>query len=200
MTLSPRTTKPTALRPFAALLLLLAAGAGCRLDMHDAPKYEPLERSGFFADGQASRPLVEGTVARGFLRQDKLLYTGKVDGDFSPVFPFPVTEEILRRGQERFNIYCSPCHGRTGSGRGMIVQRGLKQPESYHSQRLLEMPPGYYYDVISNGFGVMYSYASRIKPEDRWAIVAYIRTLQYSQAAPLEDLPQEDRQRLRELQ
>lgn len=200
MTLSPRTTKPTALRLFATLLLLLAAGEGCRLDMHDAPKYEPLEQSDFFADRQASRPLVQGTVARGYLRQDKLLYTGKIDGDFAPLFPFPITEEILLRGQERYNIYCSPCHGRTGNGRGMIVQRGLKQPESYHSQRLLEMPPGYYYDVITNGFGVMYSYASRIKPEERWAIAAYIRALQYSQAAPLEDLPQEDRQRLRELQ
>ncbi|HSR66414.1 MAG TPA: cytochrome c [Acidobacteriota bacterium] len=198
--MSPRTTKPTALRLFATLLLLLAAGEGCRLDMHDAPKYEPLEQSDFFADRQASRPLVQGTVARGYLRQDKLLYTGKIDGDFAPLFPFPITEEILLRGQERYNIYCSPCHGRTGNGRGMIVQRGLKQPESYHSQRLLEMPPGYYYDVITNGFGVMYSYASRIKPEERWAIAAYIRALQYSQAAPLEDLPQEDRQRLRELQ
>lgn len=168
--------------------------------MHDAPKYEPLEKSDFFADRQASRPLVDGTVARGFLREDELLYTGKVDGDFAPLFPFQITEEILLRGQNRFNVYCSPCHGRTGSGRGMIVQRGLKQPQSYHSQRLLEMPPGYFYDVITNGYGVMYSYASRVKPEDRWAIVAYIRALQYSQAAPLEDLPEEDRQRLRELQ
>lgn len=168
--------------------------------MHDAPKYEPLEESDFFADRQSSRPLVDGTVARGFLREDQLLYTGKVDGDFAPVFPFQITEEILRRGQQRFNVYCSPCHGRTGNGRGMIVQRGLKQPQSYHSQRLLEMPPGYFYDVITNGYGVMYSYASRVKPEDRWAIVAYIRALQYSQAAPLEDLPEEDRQRLRELQ
>lgn len=168
--------------------------------MHDQAKFEPLEASDFFGDGLSARPLPEGTVARGFLRIDRHLYTGKIGDEFAPTFPFPVTKEVLLRGQNRFNIFCSPCHGESGNGQGIIVQRGLKHPESFHSQRLIDSPPGYYFDVMTKGFGVMKPYASRIKPKDRWAIVGYIRALQYSQNAPLADIPSEDRQKLQELQ
>ena len=127
---------------------------------------------------------------------DDRLYTGRVNGEYAESIPLPVTKEFLLRGQERFNIFCSPCHGRVGDGQGMIAQRGFPQPPSFHSERLREEPVGYYYDVITNGFGVMYSYASRIQPRDRWAIVAYIRALQLSQNSTLEDLPAEARQEL----
>lgn len=183
---------------FPALALLLLLGA-CRQDMHDAPKYEPLEQSDFFGDGLSARPLPAGTVARGHLRLDEHLYAGKVGGDFAPTFPFAVDREVLLRGKERFEIFCSPCHGRAGNGQGMVVQRGMKQPQTFHSQRLRDMPPGYFFDVMTRGFGVMYPYASRVPVHDRWAIVAYIRALQYSQNAPLQDLTEEDRRRLQEI-
>ena len=181
-------------------LTLLGAGGACRQDMHDQAKYEPLEPSAFFDDRLSSRSLIEGTVARGHLRDDEHLYTGKIDGEFAQTFPYEITREDLLRGQERYNIFCSPCHGHTGNGQGMIVQRGLKQPTSFHDPRLVDSPSGYYFDVMSNGFGVMYAYASRIKPRDRWAVIAYIRALQYSRNAPLSDLSQADRQQLPELQ
>ncbi len=161
---------------------------GCRSEMYDMEYGEPLEQSNFYPDKRMSRPLVEGTVARQEMwasdpKEHTLLYTGtNADGSFSDVFPMEVTTKVMHRGQERYNIFCSPCHGQTGSGNGMIVQRGMKQPPSFHEQRLRESPPGYFYSVITNGFGVMYSYASRIKPEDRWAIIAYLRALQKSQA------------------
>lgn len=169
---------------------------GCRQDMHNQPKYKPLAGSEFFADGRASRPLVEGTVARGHLKVDEHLYTGKVGGRFVDAFPFPVTRQVLERGRERYNIYCAVCHGREGQGRGMIVQRGFRQPPSYHTDRLRQAPAGHFFDVITNGFGSMYSYASRLSVEDRWAIVAYIRALQLSQNATLDDVPPEHRRRL----
>ena len=159
----------------ASLLLL----GGCRSELYDMEYGEPLEKSEFFSDKRMARPLVEGTVPRGHLNEDELMYTGKTPaGEMSAEFPMEVTRELIDRGRERFNIYCSPCHGATGRGDGIIVQRGMKRPPSYHEQRLVEMPAGYFFDVITNGFGMMYSYASRVKPEDRWAIVAYIRALQ----------------------
>lgn len=166
--------------------------------MHDQPKLEPLEKNTFFSDQRASRPLVEGTVARGQLRIDEHLYTGKVNGELATTLPFPATKEVLARGQERYNIFCSPCHDRVGSGNGMIVQRGFRKPPSFHLERLREMPVGHYFDVMTNGFGTMYSYSDRITPKDRWAIAAYIRVLQLSQNAALTDVPQEQRSKLPE--
>jgi len=173
--------------------MLLLMAVGCRQDMHDQPKYQPLERSDFFEDGRASRPLPVGTIARGKLREDKHLYTGMSGKDPVTTFPFPITERILKRGQERFNIYCSPCHDRIGTGLGMVVRRGLRQPPSYHIDRLREAPVGYFFDVISNGFGAMPDYAVEVEPADRWAIVAYIRVLQRSQLATLADVPADKR-------
>jgi len=171
---------------------------GCRLDMHVQPKYKPLDPSTFFDDGRSARPEVPGTVARGHLRTDEFLYTGKVNGEPADAFPFPVTREVLERGRERYNIYCSPCHDYTGSGRGMVVQRGFPPPPSYHIERLVKAPAGHFFEVMSNGYGAMYSYASRVTPEDRWAIVAYIRALQLSQHATLEDVPPQEREHLTE--
>jgi cytochrome c553 len=179
------------------LVLSLAVLSACRQDMHDQPKYIPLRPSDFFADGRSARPLIEGTVARGYLDANVLLYTGKgPDGKPSNEFPMPVTKELLLRGQQRFNIYCSPCHDRTGSGNGMIVRRGYRRPQSYHSDRLRQQPNGYFFDVITRGFGAMPDYAAQVQPEDRWAIVAYIRALQLSQQASINDVPAADRGQL----
>jgi mono/diheme cytochrome c family protein len=164
--------------------------------MHVQPKYKPLAQSDFFGDGRAARPMVAGTVARGQLRLDDHLYTGKVDGKLVTAFPFPITRADLERGRERYNIYCTPCHDATGHGRGMIVLRGFPPPPSYHIQRLREAPVGHFFDVITNGLGNMYSYATRVTPEDRWRIVAYIRALQLSQAAALSDVPAAERAEL----
>jgi mono/diheme cytochrome c family protein len=179
-----------------AIILLLATA--CRQDMHDQPRYEPLERSTFFNDGRSARPFVDGTVARGHLKTDEHFYTGKVNGELVNALPFPATKEVLDRGHERYNIYCSPCHDRVGNGRGMIVQRGFRQPPSLHIDRLRQAPLGHFFDVMTNGFGTMYSYADRIAPQDRWAIVAYIRALQMSQNAALDDVPVEARSKLLE--
>ncbi len=163
----------------------MAAFTGCA-DMKDQPHHEPLEYSSFFADGRSSRPLVEGTVARGHLRADDRIYRGlEADGSFVAQNPLVVDAALLSRGRNRFEIYCTPCHGRVGDGQGMVVQRGYKQPSSYHIDRLRGVEDGYFYDVITNGFGKMSSYASQVKPRDRWAIVAYIRALQLSQYADL---------------
>lgn len=162
--------------------------------MHDQPKYVPLRPSDFFADGRSARPLPEGTVARGHLNEDVLYYTGKgADGKPSNEFPVPVTKALIQRGEQRFNVYCTPCHDRTGSGFGMIVRRGYRRPPTYHSDRLREQPNGYFYDVITNGFGAMPDYAAQIPVADRWAIVAYIRALQLSQQASINDVPAEAR-------
>ena len=184
------------LLPAVALVAALALSAGCRQDMHQAPCYDPPEASDFFADGRASRPLVAGTIPRGFLREDTAYYTGKQGNAFLAELPVPVTRDLLKRGQERFNIYCSPCHGVTGDGNGMIVQRGFKQPASYHSDRLRAQPAGYIYDVISNGFGAMQDYSAQVVPADRWAVVAYVRTLQFSRNVKAAELPTADRERL----
>jgi hypothetical protein len=176
-----------------AVAMLLS---GCRLDMHIQPKYLPYEPSKFFADGRSERQPVPGTVARGHLRLDELLYTGKENGVVSNRFPFPITRADLDRGRERFNIYCTPCHDYTGGGNGMIVQRGFPHPPSYHILRLRQAPVGHFFEVMTNGFGAMYSYAARIQPEDRWRIAAYIRVLQLSEDATLKDVPEAERQKL----
>jgi mono/diheme cytochrome c family protein len=175
-------------RPATFLLVLAAAASGCRQDMFNQPKLRPLQSSTFFADGRASRPLVEDTVPRGALRGDDLLSTGRSGGEVADRFPFPITAPILDRGEQRFDVFCSPCHGRTGYGDGMIVQRGFKPPPSFHSDRLRQAPAGHFFEVMTRGFGVMYDYRSRISPEDRWAIAAYIRALQLSQHAGADDL------------
>jgi len=176
-----------------ALGMLLA---GCRLDMHLQPKYLPDAATTFFSDGRSERPLIAGTVARGQLRTDELFYTGRENGVTQDKFPFPITRADLERGRERYNIYCTPCHDYTGSGRGMIVDRGFPQPPSYHIQRLRDAPVGHFYEVITNGFGAMYTYASRIEPADRWRIAAYIRVLQRSQNAKIDDVPESERANL----
>jgi cytochrome c len=165
--------------------------------MHDQPKYIPLRPSDFFADGRSARPITEGTVARGHLNDDTLLTTGRgADGKLSNEFPMPVTKALILRGEQRFNIYCAPCHDRTGSGNGMIVRRGYRRPPTYHSDRLRQQPNGYIFDVITNGFGAMPDYAAQVPVPDRWAIVAYIRALQLSQQASISDVPPEAREKL----
>ena len=171
---------------------------GCRLDMHVQPKYKPLARSTFFDDGRAARPAVPDTVARGHLQIDEHLFTGKVKGTWVNTFPSPITTDDLERGRERYNIFCTPCHGKLGDGRGMVVLRGFPPPPSYHMDRLRQAPVGQFFDVITNGYGKMYSYASRIPPEDRWRIIAYIRALQLSQQARIEDVPEGERRKLLE--
>ena len=174
--------------------------AGCELRqaMYDQEKYEVHEASNFFADGLSARQPVEGTVARGDLRFDQHLYTGKTGDELAATLPASVRLDIglLKRGQQRFEIFCAPCHDRTGGGNGMIVQRGFKQPPSMHLDRLRNVPVGHFYDVITNGFGNMASYASRIPVKDRWAIAAYIRALQFSQNAAYDALSAEDKNKL----
>jgi len=182
----------------AVLLAACAFLAACRRDMHDQPRYEPLERSGFFADGRASRPLVPGTVARGRLDEDEHLHRGRVSGELAATFPFPVTQEILSRGRGRYDVFCSPCHGRTGDGDGTVVERGLRRPPSLHVARLREAPVGHHFEVMTRGFGVMYDLADRIPAADRWAIVAYVRALQRSQNATIDDVPESERAALLE--
>jgi len=178
----------------AASFLVLAAA--CRQDMHDQPKYVPLRQSSFFGDERSARPLVPGTVARGHLRDDTLLYTGKINGADATVFPLVADARVMARGQERFDIYCSPCHGRTGQGDGMVVRRGFRRPPSFHEDRLRNAPIGHLFDVITNGFGAMPDYATQIRAEDRWAIVAYVRALQLSEHATLADVPADKRSEL----
>ncbi len=178
----------------APLFLCLALGA-CN-NMSHQPKFHPLQETPFFSDGRSSRPPVADTVARGDARLDDLLYTGKVNGKISNALPFPVTAALLERGHERFDIYCSVCHGRLGDGQGMIVKRGFPAPPSYHIDRLRQVPVGYFFDVETNGFGKMYSFSDRIPVGDRWAIAAYIRALQLSQNATLADVPENERAKL----
>lgn len=181
------------------VLLALASAAllaGCRQDMHNQPKFIPLRESGFYADARSARPIVEGTVARGHLDDDDLLFTGKVNGQDTTEFPFPVTAEVMARGHERFDIFCSPCHDRTGRGNGMVVRRGYRQPPSFHIDRLRQAPVGHFFDVMTNGFGAMPDYRSQVPVRDRWAIAAYIRALQASENATLDAVPPEERNRL----
>jgi mono/diheme cytochrome c family protein len=178
------------------LCLLCVVVPGCRQDMHDQPKYVPLRQSSFFNDARSARPVVEGTVARGQLHDDELMYTGKVNGEDTSLFPMRVDAAVMARGQERFNIYCSPCHGRTGLGDGMVVRRGYRRPPSMHQDRLRNAPVGHFFDIMTNGFGAMPDYAAQIRVEDRWAIIAYIRALQLSEHATIADVPPTDRGRI----
>ena len=198
-----------------ALFLLIPLFAGCRSEMYDQPRYEPLQASEFFDDGSSARLPVPGTVARGQLDVDEHLHSGRVDGTDAATFPFPIDREGLERGRQRYEIYCTPCHGALGDGRGMIVRRGFNPPPSFHEPRgsrptdspvptyddLRKAPPGHFFRVITEGHGTMYSYASRIPVDDRWKIVAYIRALQLSRHATLDDLkaipnPNEEEQAL----
>ena len=181
-----------AARP-ALVLASLVFAAGCRQKMADQPALRPLQASEFFEDGRASRPLVEGTVARGHLHEDTAVATGKSGGQFIEAVPMSVTRRTLERGHERYDIFCSPCHDRLGTGAGMVVQRGYPRPPSLHIDRLRDARVGYLYDVIASGFGRMPNYASQVPPEDRWAIVVYLRALQLSRHAKAADTPPSDR-------
>jgi hypothetical protein len=178
----------TSLAAFALVCLGGFGLAGCnyslRQDMANQPRENPLSPSHFYADGRSARPIVENTVMRGSLEEDALV----VPKD-SNAFPLPLTKELLQRGQERYGIFCQPCHGIEGDGQGMVAMRGMKHPPSFHQDRLRAEPNGYVYDVITNGFGAMYSYSAQIPPRDRWAIVAYLRALQLSRNAPVNELP-----------
>jgi mono/diheme cytochrome c family protein len=184
------------LATWLGMVALALACSGCRLDMHVQPKYLPYTPTNFFGDGRSERPLIPGTVARGYLQTDTLLYQGRIDGKLADEFPFPITRQDLERGQQRFNIYCSPCHDNTGRGRGMIVLRGFQEPPSYGIERLRDAPVGHFFDVMTNGYGAMHSYAARVSVKDRWRIAAYIRVLQLSQYAKLSDVPPAERQQL----
>jgi mono/diheme cytochrome c family protein len=181
-----------------SVIAALACTSGCNQMMNDEPRYKPLAASDFFEDGQSARPQVAGTIAHGHLRLDQAFYTGRLNGSLVETFPVPVSRALLTRGQERFDIFCSPCHGRVGNGDGMVVERGFRPPPSYHVDRLRTAPVGHFYDVMTNGYGAMPSYASRVPVMDRWAIAAYIRALQLSQFAPLAAAPDAERQRLLE--
>ncbi len=174
-----------------ALGALAACGllAGCRQDMHDQPKFIPQRGTDFYADGRSARPQVENTVARGQLHQDTYFYTGLQDGKEGDGMPFAVTPAVLQRGQERYNIYCTPCHSRVGNGVGMIVQRGYSKAGNFHTARLQAAPLGHFFSVMTHGYGSMPDYSAQVSPQDRWAIVAYIRALQLSQDAKSSDAP-----------
>ncbi len=177
---------------FSAVTLVAAVAlfSACRSDMQSQPRQNPLSRSDFYPDQRSERPPVEGTVARGELHDDTYFYTGKIGNNPGDVMPFPVTKEVLTRGRERFNIFCAPCHSRVGDGNGFVPSRGFaRQPPSFHIARLQKAPLGYFYDVITEGFGIMPDYASQIPPQDRWSIVAYVRALQLSQNATMADVP-----------
>jgi mono/diheme cytochrome c family protein len=170
-------------------LLVVLALAGCRQDMHDQPRFKPLAKSDFYGDLRSARAPVEGTVARGQLHAEEYFYTGKIGNNPGDSLPFAVDEVALARGRERFNIYCAPCHSQLGDGNGVIVQRGYRRPPSYHTERLRQAPLGYFFDVMTNGFGAMPDYAAQISARDRWNIAAYIRALQLSQNASPADVP-----------
>lgn len=183
-------------RTYIALVCLVAM-VGCRQDMHDQDKYQAYERNDFFDDQRASRPLLPGTIARGHLEEDSAFHRGEAEGRLVANIPVAVDRAMLERGRERYDIFCSPCHDRVGTGQGMIVQRGYKVPTSFHDERLRQAADGYIFQAITNGFGIMPAYAAQIPAHDRWAIVGYIRALQLSQAAPIGDLFASDLQSLR---
>jgi mono/diheme cytochrome c family protein len=180
------------------VLIALLVAAGCRQEMYDQPKYKPLGESNFYSDRRASRPLPDGTVARGWLRADPRLSYGKDGAVHATALPMPLTRDLLLRGRERFNIFCAPCHDRTGGGRGMVVRRGYQPPPSLHVERLRDAPVGHFFDVMTNGLGAMPDYATQIPVEDRWAIAAYVKALQVSQYSPVSDVPPEKRAGLAE--
>jgi mono/diheme cytochrome c family protein len=195
LNLNARRAARGVMRGFVVAVLLLTA-AGCRQDMHNQPKAIPLRESMFFKDTSSARPAVEGTIARGTLQDDAAFFTGKNGAVEVDALPFALTAEVLDRGEQRFNIYCTPCHGLSGNGDGMIVRRGYRQPPSYHIDRLRAVPLGHFFDVMTNGFGAMPDYRAQISPRDRWAIAAYVRALQLSQHASAADLSGDERQKL----
>ena len=169
---------------------ILLLQAGCRQDMHDQPKYKPLSVSTFFIDGRSARPIPEGTVARDALDDTEPAHTGSdAKGAFLDSIPMPITEALLRRGRERFDIFCSPCHDRLGTGKGMVAQRGFKIPSDLDSDRTRQLPPGYIFQVITNGYQAMPDYGDQVPVEDRWAIVAYLRALELSRRTSMSDVP-----------
>jgi mono/diheme cytochrome c family protein len=178
-------------------LFSILALTGCRRDMFNQPKSNPLSQSDFFQDGAASRPIPPHTVARGNLNNDEAFYTGMIRTNLVTDFPIQITRDVLERGQQRYDIYCMPCHGATGDGNGIVVERGFPAPPSYHIERLRDAPAGHFFDVMTRGYGAMYSYASRVTPEDRWAIAAYIRALQLSEHATLADVPTNETAKLK---
>lgn len=177
----------------AALFAASAVLSGCSLkqDMALQPKNRPLSPSDFFADGRSARPLVENTVARGSVLEDEMTVSKE-----SNAFPLPLNQELLERGENRYKVFCSPCHGLQGDGNGMVAMRGMKHPPSYHQDRLRQVTNGYIYDVITNGFGAMLGYSAQIAPRDRWAIVSYVRALQLSRNAKIADLPSDVREKV----
>ena len=191
------------LKPGRILGLVLAAVslfgiAGCRQDMHNEPKYVPLRSSAFFKDGRSARMPVAGTVARDDGNDGSYFYTGKNGTKEVDEFPFPITEAVMERGRERYDIYCSPCHSRVGDGNGMIVKRGYRQAANFHNPRYLSQPVGHYFDVMTHGWGAMPDYASQVQPADRWAIAAYIRALQYAQNGTMADVPADQRGKIQD--
>jgi len=175
-----------------SLFSILGATTGCRRDMFDQPKSNPLRENNFFADNSAARLLPPHTVARADLQNDPAYDSGTIGTNLVTTFPFPITREILERGRQRFEINCAPCHGQTGEGDGIIVQRGFPAPPSYHIERLRTAPVGHFFDVMTRGYGVMFSCATRVTPADRWAIAAYIRALQLSEHATVADVPADE--------
>ena len=181
--------------------LLLAAGclllvAGCRQQMAETGREKPLDQSAFFDDRRVARPLVPGTVARGQVKADAAFYTGKTRDGLVDQLPVPLTQELLARGRDRYEVFCTPCHGRVGTGEGAVTKRGMRPPPSYHIQRLREAPVGHFFDVMTNGFGIMPDYAVQVPPADRWAIATYIRVLQVSQGIPAAELTPDERAKL----
>jgi mono/diheme cytochrome c family protein len=182
---------------FRSLALFGLLSAGCAQQMANQPRYDPLQKSDFYPDTMSARPLPAGVISRSYVDKDELLETGMVDGKPSDQFPFPVTKDVLERGRQRYNIFCSPCHDYVGTGKGMAAKRGFKRfPPSFHSETMRADPAGHFFDVITNGFGAMQPYANSIEARDRWAIVAYIRALQLSEWASAGDVPADQRQKL----
>ena len=184
---------------FVIVGVIFAVG-GCRQRMADQPHQRPLDSSTFFPDGMASRPVEPGTVPYSRVEENPYVLTGKMNGKPGDALPFPVTAELLARGQQRYEIFCSPCHDRLGTGQGMIVQRGFRPARSFHEPRLRDAPAGHFFEVMTLGFGPMPSYASQLSPRDRWAVIAYIRALQFSRNARVSELPQQDRDKLKDVQ
>jgi mono/diheme cytochrome c family protein len=191
------TSAISAISALIVVIMIALTGSACRQDMHDQPKYTPLRSTAFFGDVRSARPLVAGTVARGQLHEDPFLETGKIGSADATIFPFAVDAAVMARGRERFEIFCTPCHGRTGTGDGMVVRRGYRRPPTYHDDRLRNTPIGHFVDVMANGFGAMPDYSDEVGARDRWAIAAYIRALQLSQHAQLADVPERERGALR---
>jgi len=186
----------TSLLRLLGMATLLLSSAGCENNMRDQARIKPFQETPFFVDMRSARPLPPGTIPRGQLNENSEYYSGRNSDGFAPKAPVKITKDLLQRGRERYTIYCSVCHGADGYGRGIVVEHGFTPPSSYHVDRLRAMPDGYFFDVITHGKGAMFSYSNRVASDDRWAIVAYIRVLQMSQHATLNDVPESERSKL----